>query len=141
MVHYKIGEREMNSIISNEVVKVKNPDIEFTGNKSKQNKFEANGISKKDMMNVCHECIQNDIISPVAKSVIRVDDRFFKDEESLDKFGEKGPKGQRFYHPVCKMHYDMMSGTQIKQKKVNRNDPCVCGSGKKLKRCCINKKL
>lgn len=24
-------------------------------------------------------------------------------------------------------------------KKVNRNDPCPCGSGKKYKNCCINK--
>jgi hypothetical protein len=26
------------------------------------------------------------------------------------------------------------------QKKVGRNDPCPCGSGKKYKKCCLNKK-
>lgn len=28
------------------------------------------------------------------------------------------------------------SGTVIKEKKVGRNDPCTCGSGKKYKFCC-----
>lgn len=29
-----------------------------------------------------------------------------------------------------------MSGTVIKEKKIQRNDPCPCGSGKKYKYCC-----
>lgn len=28
------------------------------------------------------------------------------------------------------------SGTVVKEKKVGRNDPCPCGSGKKHKKCC-----
>ena len=28
------------------------------------------------------------------------------------------------------------SGTVVKEKKVGRNDPCTCGSGKKYKHCC-----
>jgi Predicted metal-binding protein related to the C-terminal domain of SecA len=28
------------------------------------------------------------------------------------------------------------SGTIVKEKKVGRNDPCPCGSGKKYKKCC-----
>lgn len=28
------------------------------------------------------------------------------------------------------------SGTIVKDKKVGRNDPCTCGSGKKYKKCC-----
>lgn len=28
------------------------------------------------------------------------------------------------------------SGTIVKEKKVGRNDPCTCGSGKKYKKCC-----
>ena len=31
------------------------------------------------------------------------------------------------------------SGTVIKDKKVGRNDPCPCGSGKKYKKCCSRK--
>ncbi len=29
-----------------------------------------------------------------------------------------------------------VSGTVIKDKKIGRNDPCPCGSGKKYKKCC-----
>lgn len=29
-----------------------------------------------------------------------------------------------------------ISGTIVKDKKVGRNDPCPCGSGKKYKKCC-----
>ena len=28
------------------------------------------------------------------------------------------------------------SGTIVKEKKIGRNDPCPCGSGKKYKYCC-----
>jgi hypothetical protein len=31
------------------------------------------------------------------------------------------------------------SKTFLKQKNIGRNDPCYCGSGKKYKKCCINK--
>lgn len=31
---------------------------------------------------------------------------------------------------------EKLSGTVIKDKKVGRNDPCPCGSGKKYKQCC-----
>lgn len=31
------------------------------------------------------------------------------------------------------------SGTIVKEKKIGRNDPCPCGSGKKYKQCCMNK--
>jgi uncharacterized protein YecA (UPF0149 family) len=27
----------------------------------------------------------------------------------------------------------------VKSKKIGRNDPCPCGSGKKYKKCCLNK--
>jgi preprotein translocase subunit SecA len=27
----------------------------------------------------------------------------------------------------------------VGEKKVARNDPCPCGSGKKYKKCCLNK--
>lgn len=28
--------------------------------------------------------------------------------------------------------------TVVKEKKIGRNDPCPCGSGKKYKKCCLN---
>jgi len=32
-------------------------------------------------------------------------------------------------------------GTKIKGKKIGRNEPCPCGSGKKFKKCCIDSKI
>lgn len=32
-----------------------------------------------------------------------------------------------------------MSGRTIKTTKISRNEPCPCGSGKKYKKCCIDK--
>ena len=29
--------------------------------------------------------------------------------------------------------------TVVKRRKIGRNDPCPCGSGKKFKKCCIDK--
>lgn len=34
---------------------------------------------------------------------------------------------------------NMKLGTIIKKKVPNRNDKCICNSGKKFKNCCINK--
>ena len=31
---------------------------------------------------------------------------------------------------------EKLSGTVVKEKKIGRNDPCPCGSGKKYKHCC-----
>ena len=31
---------------------------------------------------------------------------------------------------------EMKEGTVVKEKKIGRNDPCPCGSGKKYKFCC-----
>lgn len=33
----------------------------------------------------------------------------------------------------------MLSKTVIKEAKIGRNDSCPCGSGKKYKKCCLNK--
>lgn len=33
-------------------------------------------------------------------------------------------------------HSQKVSGTVRKEKKIGRNDPCPCGSGKKYKKCC-----
>ena len=34
---------------------------------------------------------------------------------------------------------DKITGTIVKEKKIGRNEPCPCGSGKKYKHCCLNK--
>ena len=45
-------------------------------------------------------------------------------------------------HPTIKSLYFSSSGLRVVRKpvrveqKIGRNDPCHCGSGKKLKKCC-----
>jgi peptide deformylase len=58
----------------------------------------------------------------------------------------------RVLESVCVQHeIDHLNGvvcmdrkretTVVRDKKVGRNEPCPCGSGKKYKKCCINKEL
>jgi len=58
----------------------------------------------------------------------------------------------RVLESVCVQHeIDHLNGvvcmdrkvntTIVKDKKIGRNEPCLCGSGKKYKKCCINKEL
>jgi len=59
----------------------------------------------------------------------------------------------RHYIERIKRHYRMFKdviekenrkATSIKSNKrvkIGRNDPCPCGSGKKYKKCCMNKKV
>lgn len=48
---------------------------------------------------------------------------------------------------LMKKEYDPRAVNRKQKKKIDkriqvgRNDPCFCGSGKKFKKCCINKKL
>jgi len=51
---------------------------------------------------------------------------------------EPPPEARRAQQPMVFSHGDG-SGVQPKErqkKKVGRNDPCTCGSGKKYKKCC-----
>lgn len=41
-------------------------------------------------------------------------------------------------NPVPLIHFlpDLNTSSVMKEKKVRRNEPCPCGSGKKYKKCC-----
>jgi uncharacterized protein YecA (UPF0149 family) len=41
--------------------------------------------------------------------------------------------------PVNKLELDISSLLKKVGHKISRNAPCICGSGKKFKRCCLNK--
>lgn len=58
-------------------------------------------------------------------------------EEAVEKFEEKEQKKEA----QIQRSTTNMSRETIKRKapKVGRNDPCPCGSGKKFKKCCMNK--
>ena len=70
-------------------------------------------------------------------------------QESKDSKGSWG-SSTRTLESVCVQHeIDHLNGvvcmdrkvntTIVKDKKVGRNEPCPCGSGKKYKKCCIGK--
>ena len=42
-----------------------------------------------------------------------------------------GPNCNHHHH-----HHDMLKPILRDTPKIGRNDPCVCGSGKKYKKCC-----
>ena len=46
--------------------------------------------------------------------------------------GKQSEEGAKEPHPETAVHTG---------PKVGRNDPCPCGSGKKYKKCCLNKKV
>ena len=70
---------------------------------------------------------------------------------SWEEKTKKDEQENRLLESICVQHeIDHLNGITIhdrenktkpmvSQKKVGRNDPCPCGSGKKFKKCCINK--
>ncbi|EIQ7094695.1 SEC-C domain-containing protein, partial [Enterococcus faecalis] len=40
--------------------------------------------------------------------------------------------------PHLNVKTNIGSKHSVKKKKIGRNDPCYCGSGKKYKKCCLN---
>lgn len=50
---------------------------------------------------------------------------------------ERAPERERVAEPTATNHDDSLKKKPVvKEKKVGRNDPCPCGSGKKYKQCC-----
>ena len=63
------------------------------------------------------------------------------DVVELDEFGEPTLKGSRTGNGVKPalnpgLDYDLSPQPYRAPPKVGRNDPCLCGSGKKHKKCC-----
>lgn len=50
---------------------------------------------------------------------------------------ERAPERERVAEPTATNHDDSLKKKPVvKEKKIGRNDPCPCGSGKKYKQCC-----
>ena len=73
-----------------------------------------------------------------------------KDSKGSWETSAKHDQEERLLEAVCVQHeidhlmgktiHDRKVDTTVRaEKKVGRNDPCICGSGKKYKKCCINK--
>ncbi|MBO5851214.1 MAG: SEC-C domain-containing protein, partial [Clostridia bacterium] len=84
------------------------------------NAYKREGL---DMFNDMVESIQNDTVSLLLKAEIKTNP-VMKNEAPKDLQEGGGAEVER------------KSATVVKGKKVGRNDPCPCGSGKKYKNCC-----
>ena len=84
------------------------------------NAYKKEGL---DMFEDMIERIQVDTIAILLKSEIRATPVARQENKNLTESGGGT---------------DNASGTVVKGKKVGRNDPCPCGSGKKYKNCCGN---
>lgn len=67
-------------------------------------------------------------------------------EEQLDV--EENPTESKVTYKTTNKSFDCVTtngvynnGTFIRFPKIGRNMPCPCGSGKKYKKCCINKEV
>jgi tetratricopeptide (TPR) repeat protein len=56
-------------------------------------------------------------------------------------FGEEGLPVEKLgnFHDALEAGFPNLPASNEKKRKIGRNDPCTCGSGKKFKHCCGNK--
>lgn len=92
--------------------------------------YQSEGFSLFDeMIGLIHE----DVVIHTLKD--DPDALFNRDEESIaDRFGKNKNKKTVYYKKVGAKPVKRVS------PKIGPNDPCPCGSGKKYKKCCMNKK-
>ena len=85
------------------------------------NAFKREGL---DMFNAMTDSIQNDTVSLLLKAEIKTNTVMKREENKDLTEGGGGAETEK------------RSATVVKGKKIGRNDPCPCGSGKKYKNCC-----
>ena len=72
------------------------------------------------------------------------DKKYEKIEDIIETFKEEYKDNLRFSSLSILYNSDVFSKVlgekeNSKTVKIGRNDPCPCGSGKKYKKCCLNK--
>ncbi len=90
-------------------------------NENPINAYKREGL---DMFNDMTDSIQNDTVSLLLKAEIKTNPVMKREEPKDLTEGGGGTEVEK------------RSATIVKGKKIGRNDPCPCGSGKKYKNCC-----
>lgn len=62
-----------------------------------------------------------------------------KGEEGRPLTPEEHDKFLHLLSPSISELYRLLRRPVVRKQKISRNDPCPCGSGKKYKKCCLNK--
>ena len=74
-------------------------------------------------------------------SVMEVSDNYDrKYGDSFDDYDEHF-EGDDLLKNITRNELKLVHNKLTTDKKIGRNDPCPCGSGKKFKKCCINKEI
>ena len=71
-----------------------------------------------------------------------MDNSISRDKKTILYFAPNGSNiVDKVYFEKDGIPYDLHIniGNTLQRKKIGRNDPCPCGSGKKYKKCCIGK--
>lgn len=71
-----------------------------------------------------------------------MDNSISRDKKAILYFAPNGSNiVDKVYFEKHGIPYDLPIniGNTLQRKKIGRNDPCPCGSGKKYKKCCIGK--
>ncbi|MFT5660808.1 MAG: preprotein translocase subunit SecA [Sulfurimonas sp.] len=90
---------------------------------------------KKESYNLFGELI-NDIKFNTIKTLQIIQFKTETAEEEAKRIAEQMAEQQRFAESQRKLNFSSNTDEVVSEKKIARNDPCPCGSGKKYKQCC-----
>jgi preprotein translocase subunit SecA len=90
---------------------------------------------KKESFNLFRELI-NDIKFNTIKTLHLIQFKLESPEEEAQKLAEQLKMQQELDNQEMKFNLSSSEEERKIEKKVSRNDPCPCGSGKKYKQCC-----
>ncbi len=90
---------------------------------------------KKESFNLFRELI-NDIKFNTIKTLHLIQFKLESPEEEAQKLAEQLKRQQELDSQAMKFNLSQFEEEPVTEKKVARNDPCPCGSGKKYKQCC-----
>ena len=83
------------------------------------------------------ESLKYEVISTLSKVQVRLPEEVEELERRRREEAERLAKQQQLSHEVTKeSQMSAVDGQVASGKKVGRNEPCPCGSGKKFKKCC-----
>jgi len=90
---------------------------------------------KKESFNLFTELI-NEIKFNTIKTLQIMQFKVESAEDEAKKMAQQLEMQRKFDESAIKLSYSEHDNNEYKSKKVSRNDPCPCGSGKKYKLCC-----